>query len=132
MVGVPANVRRHRSMALQTRRVRIHLRFQLGGTHPFFQTGLTRGIEMHFVAGNAGEFSAPKTGRRLHTVKLSPRDPNHTVVPESTPEKIRLSPANEILLFGVVRRLWLNDETLSEIVRPRTKGTAMAIKINFV
>ncbi len=71
---------------------------------------------MHFMAGNAGEFSAPKTGRRLHTVKLSPRDPNHTVVPESTPEKIRLSPANEILLFGVVRRLWLNDETLSEIL----------------
>ena len=87
---------------------------------------------MHFMAGNAGEFSAPKTGRRLHTVKLSPRNPNHTVVPESTPEKIRLSPANEILLFGVVRRLWLNDETLSEIVRPRTKGTAMAIKINLV
>ena len=132
MVGVPANVRCHCLVALQTRRVRIHLRFQLGGTHPFFQTGLTRGIEMHFVAGNAGEFSAPKTGRRLHAVKLSARHPNHAVVPESTPKKIRLSPADEILLPGVICRLWSNDETLSEIVRPRTKGTAMAIKINFV
>jgi hypothetical protein len=132
MVGVPANVRRHRLVALQTRRIRIHLRFQLGGARPFFHTRLPGGIEMHFVAGNAGEFSATKTGRRLHSVKLSARHPNHAVVPESTPEKIRLSPADEILLFGVVRRLWLNDETLSEIVRPRTKGTAAAIEINLV
>jgi hypothetical protein len=68
----------------------------------------------------------------LHAVKLSARHPNHAVAPESTPKKIRLSPANEILLFGVIRRLWLNDETLSEIVRTRTKGTTMAIEINLV
>src|SRR5438105_11073834 len=128
MVRVCANVRRHRLVALQTRCVRIHLRFQLGVVRPFFQTGLTGGIEMHFVAGNAGEFSATKTGRRLHAVKLSARYPNHAVAPEPTSEKIRLSSADEILLFGVIRRVWLNDETLSEIVRTRTKGTAMAIE----
>jgi hypothetical protein len=114
MVGVPANVRRHRLVALQTRCIRIHLRFQLRGARPIFQTGLARGVEMHFVAGNAGKFSSTKTGRRLHAVKLSARHPNHAVVPESTPKKLRLSPADEILFFGVIRRLWLNDETLSE------------------
>jgi len=132
MVRVCANVRRHRLVALQTRCVRIHLRFQLGVVRPFFQTGLTGGIEMHFVAGNAGEFSATKTGRRLHAIKLSSRHPNHTVAPESAPKKIRLSPADEILRFGVIRRLWLNDKTLSEIVRTRTIATAMAIEINLV
>src|SRR5437870_1026825 len=132
MVRVCANVRRHRLVALQTRCVRIHLRFQLGGARPFFQTGLAGGIEMQFVAGNAGEFSATKTGRRLHAIKLSSRHPNHAVAPKSTPKKIRLSPADEILLFGMIRRLWLNDETLREIVRPRTKGTGMTIEINLI
>src|SRR5438874_3212829 len=107
-------------------------RVTAGRCAPFFQTGLTGGIEMHFVAGNAGEFSATKTGRRLHAIKLSSRHPNHTVAPESAPKKIRLSPADEILRFGVIRRLWLNDKTLSEIVRTRTIATAMAIEINLV
>src|ERR1700757_3798821 len=87
---------------------------------------------MHFVTGKAGEFSAAKTRRRLHAVVFSSGYPNHSVTPESIHEKIRLSPANEILFFGVIGRVWLNNETLGEIVSARTKAAAMAIKIDFV
>src|SRR5437879_406869 len=87
---------------------------------------------MHFVAGDAGEFSAAKTGRRLHAVELSSRHPNHAVAPESIPKKIRFGPADEILLFAMVPRVWLNDETLSEIVSAGTETGAMPIEIDLV
>ena len=87
---------------------------------------------MHFVAGDAGEFSAAKTGRRLHAVELSSRHPNHAVAPESTAKKIRLGAADEIFLFVMIRRVWLNDETLSKIVSAGTETGAMPIEIDLV
>src|SRR5436305_14459128 len=87
---------------------------------------------MHFVAGDAGEFSSAKTGRRLHTVELSSRHQNHAVAPESIPKKIRFGPADEILLFAMIRRVWLNNETLGEIVSAGTETGPMPIKIDLV
>src|SRR5689334_13533128 len=84
------------------------------------------------MTGDAGEFSASKTGRRLHAVEFSSGYSNHAVAPESIHKKIRFSPANKILLFAVIGRIWLNDETLCEIVGARTKAAAMAIEINLV
>ena len=87
---------------------------------------------MHFMAGDAGEFSSAKTGRRLHAIKLSSRHANHAVAPEAIPKKIGFGPADEILLFAMIRRVWLNDETLAEIVRSRAKTGAMPIEIDLV
>jgi hypothetical protein len=87
---------------------------------------------MHFVAGDAREFSAAKTGRRLHPIELSAGHANHSIAPESFDEKIRLGAADEILLFAVIRRVWLHDETLSEIVSARAETGAVPIKIDLV
>ncbi len=87
---------------------------------------------MHFVAGDAREFSAAETGRRLHPVELSAGHANHTIAPESIAEKIRLGAADEILLFAVIRRVWLHDETLSEIVSARAETGAVPIEIDLV
>ena len=87
---------------------------------------------MHFVTGEAGEFSASETGRRLHAIEFSSRHANHAVAPESITEKVRLGLADEILLFAVIRRIWLNHETLGKIVSAGTKAAAMAIEIDLV
>src|SRR5437667_7567750 len=87
MVRVCANVRRHRLVALQTRCVRIHLRFQLGVVRPFFQTGLTGGIEMHFVAGNAEDSSARKPGGRCTALSSLPVTRNITAPQKRLPKK---------------------------------------------
>ena len=87
---------------------------------------------MHFMARDTGEFSAAKTGRRLHTVELSAGYPNHAVAPESIPKKIRFGPVDEILLFAMVRRVWLNDETLREIVSAGAESGAMAVELNLI
>ena len=87
---------------------------------------------MHFMARDTGEFSAPKTGRRLHTVELSAGYPNHAVAPESILKKIGFGAVDEILLFTMIRRVWLNDETLREIVGAGAESGAMPIKIDLV
>ena len=87
---------------------------------------------MHFVAGEAGEFSAAKTGRRLHAVEFAPGHANHPVAPESVLKKIRLGPANEILLLGVIRRAGLDHEALREIASTGTKCGAVPIEIDLV
>jgi hypothetical protein len=93
---------------------------------------LSRRIEMHFVAGNAGEFTIAKTGRRLHSVELAPSNPNHSIAPKPVPEKIRLRAADEIFLFAVIGRVWLNNEALREIVSARTEIGAVPIEIDLV
>ena len=87
---------------------------------------------MHFVTGDAGEIAAAKTGRRLHGVELSSGHANHPIAPESIVEKIRLGAPNEILLFSMIRRVWLNHEALSEIVGAGTKSSAVPIEIDLV
>src|ERR1043166_1342482 len=87
---------------------------------------------MHFVARDAGEVAAAKTGRRLHPVKLASSHANHAVAPESIPEKIGLGAVDEFFLFGMVRRVWLSDKALGEIVRAGTKSGAASIKIELV
>src|SRR5262249_24355736 len=77
-------------------------------------------------------FSTSKTGGGLHAIKFSSRHPNHPVAPESITEKVRLRLADEILLFAVIRRLWLNHKTLGKIVSTRTKAAAIAIEIDLV
>src|SRR5438477_8508754 len=84
------------------------------------------------MAGKTGKFPTAKTGRCLHAVELSPRHSNHAVIPKSAPKKIRLGPANKILLFGMIGRVWLNNETLSEIMGAGTKTGAVLIEIEFV
>src|SRR5215468_3493728 len=87
---------------------------------------------MHFVTGDAREFSAAKTGRRLHPIELSAGHANHTIAPESISEKIRLGTADEILLFAVIRRVWLHDETLSEFVSAGAETGAVPIEVDLV
>ncbi len=87
---------------------------------------------MHFVTGDAGEIAAAKTGRRLHGVELSSGHANHPIAPESIVEKIRLGAPNEIFLFSMIRRVWLNHEALSEIVGAGTKSSAVPIEIDLV
>src|SRR6266581_830476 len=122
----------HIFVALQTGGVGIHLRFQLGGARPRSRIGLSRGIEMHFVAADAGEFAAAKTRRSLHSVKFPAGHAHHSVAPEPVLKKIRLGAADELLLFRMVRRVWLNDEALDEIVSAGTESRAVAIKIDLV
>src|ERR1051325_7690783 len=87
---------------------------------------------MHFVARDAGEVAAAKTGRRLHPVKLASSHANHAIAPESVLEKIGLGAVNEFFLFGMVWRGWLNDEPLGEIVRAGAESGAASIKIKLV
>ena len=68
----------------------------------------------------------------MHPIELSAGHANHTIVPESICEKIRFGTADEILLFAVIRRVWLHDETLSEIVSARTETGAVPIEIDLV
>ena len=84
------------------------------------------------MAGDTGEFSSAKTGRGLHAVELSPRHPNHAVAPESIPKKIRFGPVDEVLLFTMIRRVRLNDETLRKIVSAGTETGAMAVELNLI
>ena len=87
---------------------------------------------MHFVAGNAGEFAAPKTGRRLHAVEFASRHANHPIAPESIVKKIRLATVNEILLFSMIRGAGLNHEALRQIASAGTKSSAMPVEIDLV
>ena len=87
---------------------------------------------MHLVAGDAGEFAAAKTRRVLHTVEFASCYSNHSVTPESVAEKIRLGPANKIFLVTVIRRTWLYDETLSQIVLGWAEAGAVPIEIDLI
>jgi len=87
---------------------------------------------MHFVTGDAGEIAAAKTRRRLHCVELSSGHANHPIAPESIVEKIGLGAVDEILLFSMIRRVWLNYEALSEIVSAGTESGAVPIEIDLV
>ena len=87
---------------------------------------------MHFVTGNAGEFAPTKTWRRLHAVEFPPGHANHPVAPETIVEKIRLSAPNEIFLFTMIGRIWLNHETLRQVMSARTESGAVPIEIEFV
>ena len=132
MVGVSSDVWADRLVALQTSLIGIHLWSQLAGARPFRQTHLLRLLGMHLVTGNAGKISAAKTRRRLQPVELTSRDANHTVTPKAVGEKIWLCFAYEIFLFAVIGRVWLNDETLSEIVMTRAKVRPLSIEIDFI
>jgi hypothetical protein len=68
----------------------------------------------------------------LYCVELSPGHANHPIAPESILEKVRLGAADEILLFTMIGRVWLNHEALREIVRAWTESSAMPIEINLV
>ena len=87
---------------------------------------------MHFVAGNAGEFASAKTRRPLHPVKFAPGHANHPIAPESIVKKIRLGPANEILLLSMIQRVGLNHEALREIASTGTKSRAVPVEIDLV
>src|SRR4029077_5332240 len=88
--------------------------------------------QMHLVTGDAGEFATAKTRRGLHAVEFASRHSNHSVPPESVAEKIRRGPANKIFLVAVIRRSWLYDETLREIVSAWTEAVAVPIEIDFI
>jgi len=122
----------HIFVALQTGRVGIHFRLQLTSPRPCFHIGVVRRIQMHLVAGDAGEFAAAKTRRGLHAVEFASCHSNHSVTPESVAEKIRLGPANKIFLVTVIRRTWLYDETLCEIALAWTEAGAVPIEIDFI
>ena len=87
---------------------------------------------MHFVTGKAGEFAAAKTWRGLYAVEFASRYSNHSITPESIAEKARLGPANKIFLVTVIRRAWLYDETLCQIVLARTEAGAVPVEIDFI
>src|ERR1043166_9176385 len=87
---------------------------------------------MHFVTGNAGEFASAKTRRCLHAIEFASGHANHPVTPESIAKKIRLGAPNEIFLFRMVWCIWLNHETLGQIMSTRTEGGAVPIEIEFV
>src|SRR5437667_12506896 len=87
---------------------------------------------MHFVAGNAGEFASAKTRRPLPPVKFAPGHANNPIAPESIVKKIRLGAVNEIFLFTMIRRVWLNHKTLGKVASARTESGAMAIEIDLV
>ena len=84
------------------------------------------------MTGDAREFSATETGGRLNTIEFPSGHPNHAVAPESITEKVRLRLADEILLFAVIRRIWLNHETLGKVVSTRTEAAAVVIEIDLV
>src|SRR5262249_11123288 len=77
-------------------------------------------------------FASAKTRRRLHSVEFAPGHTNHPVAPESIMEKIRLGAPNEIFLFRMIGRVWLNHETLRQFMSTRTESGAVSIEIEFV
>ncbi|PYJ76099.1 MAG: hypothetical protein DME77_07095, partial [Verrucomicrobia bacterium] len=68
----------------------------------------------------------------MHPVKLPPGYANHPIAPESILKKIRLGAVNEILLFSVIWRVWLNHKALRKITSAGTESSAMPIEIDFV
>src|SRR5438045_9638468 len=107
MMGVRRQSCAHIFVALQAGRVGIHFWLQLTSPRSSFYIGVVRRIQMHLVAGNAGEFAAAKTRRGLHAVEFASCHPNHSVTPESVTKKIRLGPTNKIFLVTVIRGTWL-------------------------
>src|SRR5437879_4391280 len=87
---------------------------------------------MHFVAGDAGELASTKTRRRFYAVEFASGHANHSITPEPIAEKIRLGAADEILLFAVILRIWLNNETLPEILLPGTEIGTVPVEIDFI
>jgi len=122
----------HIFVALEAGRVGIHFWLQLTSPRPSFYIGVVRCIQMHLVAGNAGEFAAAKTRRGLHAVEFASCHSNHSVIPESVAEKIRLGPVNKIFLISMIRRTWLYDETLCQIVLAWAEAGAVPIEIDFI
>ena len=122
----------HIFVALQARRVGFHFRFQLAVARPRCYIGVAWRIQMHLVAGDAGEFATAKTRRRLYAVEFASRYSNHSITPESVAEETRLGPANKIFLVTVIRRTWLYDETLCQIVLAWTEAGAVPIEIDFI
>src|ERR1051326_9516032 len=122
----------HVFVALQASSVGIHFRSLLSGARPRFRIGLTRRVEVHFVAGDAGEIAAAKTGRRLYAVEFASGPANASLAPESVVKKIRLRPGNEIFLFGVIRSVGLHHEPLREFARTGTKSSSVSIEIDLV
>ena len=122
----------HIFVALQARRVGFHFRFQLAVARPRCHIDVAWRIQMHLVAGDAGEFATAKTRRRLYAVEFASRYSNHSITPESVAEETRLGPANKIFLVTVIRRTWLYDETLCEIVLAWTEPGAVPIEIDFI
>ena len=122
----------HIFVALQARRIGLHFRFQLAVARPRCHIGVAWRIQMHLVAGDAGEFATAKTRRRLYAVELASRHSNHSITPEPIAEETRLGPANKIFLVTVIGRVWLHDKTLREIVSARTEAGAVAIEIYFI
>ena len=122
----------HIFVALQARRIGLHFRFQLAVARPRCHIGVAWRIQMHLVAGDAGEFATTKTRRCLYAVEFASRYSNHSIPPESVSEETRLGPANKIFLVTVIGRVWLHDKTLREIVSARTEAGAVAIEIYFV
>ena len=47
-------------------------------------------------------------------------------------KKIRFGPANEILLFSMIRRVGLNHEALREIASTGTKSSAVPVELDLV
>ena len=119
-------------MALQAGFVRIHHRPQLRAPRPFHEIGLFRIGRVHFVTGDARKISAAETRRCLHCVELAAGDANHAVAPKAVREEAGLCFPNEILLFGVVRGIGLDNETLGEVLVSGAETRPLAIKINFL
>src|SRR5438874_4662245 len=132
MVGVLADFHCHCFVTLQTGLIGIHLRFQLAVSRPRFQARATRGIEMHFVTRNAGEFAPAKTGGGLHAVEFAAGHANHSIAPKAVAEKIGFGAVNKILLLAVIRRVWLNHESLFEVARARPRSGAMLVEVDLV
>ena len=84
------------------------------------------------MTGDAGKISAPETRRRLQAVELATRDADHPIAPKSVGKKIRLCFPDEVFLFAVIWRTWLNHEALAELIMAWAKVCALAVKINFV
>src|SRR5438034_11110686 len=102
----------HIFVALQARRIGLHFRFQLAVARPRCHIGVAWRIQMHLVAGDAGEFATTKTRRRLYAVEFASRHSNHSNTPEPIAEETRLGPATKIFMVSVIGRGWLHDKML--------------------
>src|SRR5207247_11158911 len=92
----------HIFVALQARRIGFHFRFQLAVARPRCHIGVAWRIQMHLVAGDAGEFATAKTRRRLYAVEFASRYSKHSMAPESVAEEAWLGPANTTCMVTVI------------------------------